>query len=301
MKYPQLGLRPYQYPTPVGLIGRVPVKMSTEGGAIAIGDRIAVSSIKGRAMKATESGYSVGIALAAFDGSNSTTTEILQNGAEVKLGSILVYLNLGYSKLDSEIAKGDSGGWIIDQASGKIKTSYSLDMDGKDIVNARKILSASGLWSIDENGKLIVQEIETQKLKVASGVTTKDKTTGELYCIFVDNGAIQTTAGECSSVSPTPLPPPSDTEPPVITILGNNPATIGVGATYSDMGVTVTDNIDQNLGYTASLNGGPAFSQGAGLSLDTSTTTTHTILYSATDQAGNTASSTRIVEVADPL
>ena len=63
------------------------------------------------------------------------------------------------------------------------------------------------------------------------------------------------------------------------------------------MGVTVTDNVDSNLGYTASLNGGPALSQGAGLLLDTSATTTHTILYTATDSAGNSANATRTVEV----
>ena len=65
------------------------------------------------------------------------------------------------------------------------------------------------------------------------------------------------------------------------------------------MGVTVTDNVDQNLGYTASLDGGPALSQGAGLTLDTSTTTTHTILYTAADSAGNSSTATRTVEVVE--
>ena len=87
------------------------------------------------------------------------------------------------------------------------------------------------------------------------------------------------------------------TLPRLKSILGNNPATIDVGASYADMGVTVTDNVDSNLGYTASLNGGPALSQGAGLLLDTSATTTHTILYTATDSAGNSANATRTVEV----
>ena len=105
--------------------------------------------------------------------------------------------------------------------------------------------------------------------------------------------------------SSTPLTV-NDVEPPVITINGNNPSTINVGGAYADLGVTVTDNIDQNLGYTASLDGppggeasGPALSQGDGLTLDTSTAGTHTILYTATDSAGNTATATRTVNVVD--
>ena len=57
------------------------------------------------------------------------------------------------------------------------------------------------------------------------------------------------------------------------------------------------DNVNQNLGYTASLNGGLELLQGDGLTIDTSQTGTHTIIYKATDQAGNTATAERIVNV----
>ncbi len=53
---------------PVALKGRVPVRLSTENGPIKKGDRIALSSIPGVGMKATESGTTVGIALEDFDG-----------------------------------------------------------------------------------------------------------------------------------------------------------------------------------------------------------------------------------------
>jgi hypothetical protein len=53
---------------PLTLAGRVPVKVSLEGGAIAIGDALTVSSVPGVAMKATGPAPVVGIALAAFDG-----------------------------------------------------------------------------------------------------------------------------------------------------------------------------------------------------------------------------------------
>jgi trimeric autotransporter adhesin len=54
---------------PVGLKGRVPVKLSTENGPIQKGDRIMLSSITGVGMKATENARVVGIALEDYDGS----------------------------------------------------------------------------------------------------------------------------------------------------------------------------------------------------------------------------------------
>jgi hypothetical protein len=47
----------------IALSGRTPVKVSIEGGAIAIGDRIALSSTPGVGMKANSSGQTIGIAL----------------------------------------------------------------------------------------------------------------------------------------------------------------------------------------------------------------------------------------------
>jgi hypothetical protein len=52
---------------PVALTGRVPVKVSLAGGPIAIGDRIAPSSVPGIGVKATTTGYIVGIALESLD------------------------------------------------------------------------------------------------------------------------------------------------------------------------------------------------------------------------------------------
>ena len=86
-----------------------------------------------------------------------------------------------------------------------------------------------------------------------------------------------------------------DTEAPVITVNGNNPAEILKGSVYADLGATVTDNVNNNLGYKTYVDG-VLVSQ---ISLDTSTTTTYAINYVATDQAGNTSTSTRTVIVTD--
>ena len=69
----------------------------------------------------------------------------------------------------------------------------------------------------------------------------------------------------------------------MLTILGDNPATIELGSTYTDAGAT------SDGGETVSSSG----------SVDPNTVGTYTITYSATDAAGNTSTATRTVNVVD--
>ncbi len=58
---------------PIALKGRVPIRLSTENGVIEKGDRIALSSIPGIGMKATQGDIVVGIALEDYDGTSAYT------------------------------------------------------------------------------------------------------------------------------------------------------------------------------------------------------------------------------------
>jgi hypothetical protein len=78
-----------------------------------------------------------------------------------------------------------------------------------------------------------------------------------------------------------------DTTAPVITITGDNPATVDHNAVYTDAGATANDNVDGNVNVSSS---------GA---VDTSTLGTYTITYTATDAAGNQGTATRTVNVVD--
>ncbi len=60
------------HPMPIALVGRVPVKVVAEGGSISVGDFLTTSSTPGAAMKATEAGRVIGMALADWNGVSDT-------------------------------------------------------------------------------------------------------------------------------------------------------------------------------------------------------------------------------------
>ena len=100
--------------------------------------------------------------------------------------------------------------------------------------------------------------------------------------------------GSNSAPTPTPNPTPADTTAPEISVSGAAALTIEQGASYSDAGATATDNLDSSV--TVSTSG----------SVTTSVAGDYTLTYTATDAAGNVATSTRVVTVsgvaiADPL
>ncbi len=79
---------------------------------------------------------------------------------------------------------------------------------------------------------------------------------------------------------------PTDTTPPVITLKGDANITLKVGDSYIEAGATAIDDRDGNV--SVDVNG----------TVDVNTTGVYTITYSATDKAGNVATSiTRTVEV----
>jgi hypothetical protein len=89
---------------------------------------------------------------------------------------------------------------------------------------------------------------------------------------------------------------PGTTTPPLITIEGQNPATVQIGDAYTDLGALAQDSAGHDLSYRTFLNGALS----GNVLIDTSAAATDTIDYVATDTWGNTATSTRkvIVEAA---
>ncbi len=86
-------------------------------------------------------------------------------------------------------------------------------------------------------------------------------------------------------------------EPPTIALNGDNPATIQVGATYADLGATITGpEADLNLDIQLYIDGAPTDA----IQLDTTKAGTHSIDYVVTDAANLTSTTTRTVIVGAP-
>jgi hypothetical protein len=92
-----------------------------------------------------------------------------------------------------------------------------------------------------------------------------------------------------------------DTTSPVITILGDNPAIVIQGATYTDAGATALDNVDGDV--SSSITSVITDSNGAVVSsVDTTTSgVSYSVTYSVSDSTGNTASAIRTVQVSSPV
>ncbi len=198
----------------VAFSGKHIVKVSLEGGEIKVGDKLTSSSVSGVAMKATTSAQIIGIALQGYNG----TAEGSVVYDTVTVGKINVFINLGYAKLNPQISggtvnvtgTGESSFWDVDESSGRIKFIGALDINDFDMVNVKAISGSRGMWSIDENGKLLAKEVETGKLNVKDSVTigTKEKPigmtifekgTGNPICVYAEGGVLKTVSGECGA------------------------------------------------------------------------------------------------------
>ena len=111
--------------------------------------------------------------------------------------------------------------------------------------------------------------------------------TGDTLVTITATAANHTEATASASILEDEVP---DTIKPVIALIGDNLLLLANGATYTDPGATVTDNVDA----TRTI-------QGTG-TVDTALAGDYTVTYNATDAAGNVADAvTRTVRVAAAL
>jgi Domain of unknown function (DUF5011) len=101
-------------------------------------------------------------------------------------------------------------------------------------------------------------------------------------------------SGASNTGAPAAVPEGGTDGPPIIAINGGNPATISVGATYVDLGVTITGpQADLNLGIHTFVDGIATDL----IVIDTSGPSSHIIEYVVSDSTGLTSTTTRTVIV----
>lgn len=97
---------------PIALVGRVPVKVSSENGVIHAGDYLTSASIPGYAMKATVGGRVLGQAMEPFDSAQGADCPKFGAGnlTTTQCGTITVFVNLtSYNGQSVDVAVKDNG------------------------------------------------------------------------------------------------------------------------------------------------------------------------------------------------
>ena len=153
---------------PIALVGRVPVKISTENGAIHSGDYLTSSSIPGYAMKATMAGRVIGTALEDFD--PATAIDCPKYGAgslpATQCGTITVFVNLtSYNGENVESLMADTG------FTGGLAENGGLSTGGyASAMTDQQQQTLAFLKSIKDRGQANGSEVFADKVNAATQV-----------------------------------------------------------------------------------------------------------------------------------
>jgi len=135
-------------------------------------------------------------------------------------------------------------------------------------------------------GVTAVDDIDGTVTVSASGtVNTEVVGTYTITYTASDSSGNTSTKTRNISVTAVVVTPQADTVSPVISLIGNNPVSLIQNTDYNDAGATALDNIDGTI--NVSITG----------DVDTSKVGSYTVNYTATDNAGNSATTTRTVIV----
>lgn len=153
------GYTPDAYP--IALVGRVPVKVSTENGQIKAGDFLTSASIPGYAMKATMAGRVLGKALEDLKDTKECPAFGMGNLPKTKCGEIMMFVNLtDYLGAPVEMVMNGQN----TQKTQNVGLSDSQSIGGSENQN-------SGLSSISDN--LIVSDSPSSS--EFSGISTRQQ------------------------------------------------------------------------------------------------------------------------------
>ncbi|OGN23069.1 MAG: hypothetical protein A2918_03570 [Candidatus Yanofskybacteria bacterium RIFCSPLOWO2_01_FULL_42_49] len=188
----------------VALAGRVPVKVSDENGPVEVGDRLTVSKTKpGYAMRASEAGMTIGIALEASDAKSSdlSSESSLKGEASGEGGKmILTLVNLSYWAPDITSIQSDE--MIINDNT----------VNGSLIFNAVVSMFKDAFNIVFENGLLKVAKIIATKEFCLDDVCI----TKEQFKTLLEKNGIQSPNDQITE-TPTPEPQPEAGPPPAET------------------------------------------------------------------------------------
>ncbi len=183
---------------PVAYLGDVPVKVSLEGGEITVGDPLTSSSESGIAMKSTEPGRVIGMALEPFNGTITQCETVITGNEETakneeaeecttvesEIGKIMVFVNphwsLGQLLDDGSLATSDDNEQLIDNNETSSETSEEQPTILDQFTLAiKKSLEKLGL--LIKDGIVKVRELIAEKIFAKKLCLEGDD--GETICV----------------------------------------------------------------------------------------------------------------------
>jgi surface protein len=234
---------------------------------------------------------------------DTTAPVITLNGsATVQMNEDTVYSELGATatdNVDGVITVNNTHNINTATPGTYVVTYTATDSAGNTATLARTVVvSDTTAPAITLNGGASVQ-ISANTTYTELGATAVDNVDGTVS--VTSSGSVNNTvvgtyvitysatdvAGNSSSVTRTVQVLQPDYIAPVITLIGGASVQMNVDTPYSELGVTVTDNVDTFVNVSTQNN------------INVATPGTYLVTYSATDSAGNTATLTRTVIVLD--
>ena len=155
----------------IALAGRVPVNVTNENGAIQPGDYLASSSTPGYAMKATEAGSVLGIAMGSFDGTSGQVVAKIASfwyvppatEASALQGSDGSALAAGVLSADTVVVSGDA------LFEGSVTVEGHL-YGGADMAGRARIISGDARVHVPFSNEYASQPIVTATLRTATDI-----------------------------------------------------------------------------------------------------------------------------------
>ncbi len=168
------------------LFGKTKVKVTAENGPIKIGDILAPGKVPGTVVKAVGPGMVIGTALESFE-----EESLLNPEGEHVYGSISAVVNphwyVGQITEDGVFA-----------GSEDVKTSLwgDLTLAVKESLAKLGLFIESGIVKVTG----IISETITAKKAQFDVIELKDKKTGEIYCTWMQDGAMISVKGNCTDI-----------------------------------------------------------------------------------------------------
>jgi hypothetical protein len=188
------------YTAIMAMVGRVPVKVSGENGAIHKGDLLVTASSTGYAMKYNADRDErigmvgvIGVALESFDGERGKVMALIRTGWAYNRNQTMAALEQSVQELAS--AQGvnmasSSEGLQMGESNGKlVYTGGNLDLQGNELMNVLAISGKNNKWAIDALGRFITRVDTSEGKKEMYAIQSPESE-------FVFSSSSQLVAGE---------------------------------------------------------------------------------------------------------